>query len=749
MTTSSNGRRTIGVLVGWQVFHGTLHSFLNDVLRGVRAEAETAGCNVLLACGVGHAASSFSIQPAWPVPSHESDFLPVGPWNTDALIVILPLLSAARSQDVQQMIAQGHPVIFVGAGEDGPSVVPDNAGGIRQAVDHLVAHGHRRIAFIAGEADHAGDSGQRLVAYRAALRAHGLPDAPELVAYGFHTFDGAHLAMERMLASENPFTAVIGSNDENAVGALRALRQAGRRVPEDIAVLGFDDRLEALLQSPPLTTVRYPAYEAGGAALSLALQAIEAPLDKATSVTIPTHLVIRQSCGCVHGASAGSPLSASRPGQVAGGLDQIAAAVERAVIAQLRHLPGEQTAALCRALVDAFQDALETGEAAKFYQAMETALAAAELAKDRSHAWQAAISVLADALQVWSQEVGHASAASRAMDMLDQARIMVSASVERQYQGLYIDQAEIAERSGVLAARFFASLDETQVLRALEDGLPGIGIRHGRMAFYEANEDDAVAWSVVHRGTEPTRVRFRSREFPPPGLYPPDQPFHLALLPLIASNTVEGFVAFDATNLSPCVTIMRQLEAGLTGARLHAAVHELSLTDDLTGLHNRRYLELVLQNEIERCLRYNRDLAVVMLDIDSFKDYNDSFGHLAGDEALRQVGRAILQVRRGSDVLVRFGGEEFVLILPETQAQGAAVVAEHVRAAVSGLSDLPRPLRISAGVAATRFRTEKEVVSLMQRADHALYQAKRAGRDRVCVYNDGELHEPVPFNAVG
>src|SRR5512133_3820389 len=141
---------TIGVLAGWQVYEGYVHGFLDMVLRGIHAEAQIRGCNLLLACGLGHAIGQTRLQPAWPVISPENDFVPVGPWNTDGLIAINPLLTVERSQYIQQIIAEGHPVVFIGPGEKGASVVLDNESGIRQAIEHLVQHGHKRIAFIAG-----------------------------------------------------------------------------------------------------------------------------------------------------------------------------------------------------------------------------------------------------------------------------------------------------------------------------------------------------------------------------------------------------------------------------------------------------------------------------------------------------------------------------------------------------------------------------------------------------------------------
>src|SRR5512142_3220857 len=125
MTRSSGQRRpTIGVLAGWQVYWTpSPYSYLIPIFQGICFAARQLDCNVLLACGIGSSTDpSDSQRPAWPAIAADSDFVPVGPWNTDGLIVINPLLAAERAHYIQQVRAAGHPVVFVGSGADGPTV---------------------------------------------------------------------------------------------------------------------------------------------------------------------------------------------------------------------------------------------------------------------------------------------------------------------------------------------------------------------------------------------------------------------------------------------------------------------------------------------------------------------------------------------------------------------------------------------------------------------------------------------------
>ena len=162
-----------------------------------------------------------------------------------------------------------------------------------------------------------------------------------------------------------------------------------------------------------------------------------------------------------------------------------------------------------------------------------------------------------------------------------------------------------------------------------------------------------------------------------------------------------------------------------------ARLQALTVTDELTGVGNRLACNQTLQREIERSHRYKTDFSIVLLDIDHFKSVNDKFGHDVGDEVLKAVAATIVKALRDIDSLCRFGGEEFMVLLPQTDKEAAFKIAERIRLAVSGLSseDVPNRVTISCGVAhLNNWDTDKTFV---KRADQALYRAKELGRDRV------------------
>ena len=166
-----------------------------------------------------------------------------------------------------------------------------------------------------------------------------------------------------------------------------------------------------------------------------------------------------------------------------------------------------------------------------------------------------------------------------------------------------------------------------------------------------------------------------------------------------------------------------------------------AITDGLTGLYNHRYLHERLQEELERAHRRESTLSLLFCDCDQFKTYNDDYGHKAGDAALARIARIIEANSRRSDLAARYGGEEFVLALVDTDAAGAGIVAENLRAEIEAASERGgRPLTVSIGIA-----TSPEDASardeLLDKADWAMYAAKRAGRNRVLAFSDGLVRD--------
>nr|MBI2905627.1 diguanylate cyclase [Chloroflexota bacterium] len=194
-------------------------------------------------------------------------------------------------------------------------------------------------------------------------------------------------------------------------------------------------------------------------------------------------------------------------------------------------------------------------------------------------------------------------------------------------------------------------------------------------------------------------------------------------------------LVFDAAGQQLAQAFVVEVELVLANLRLLESIYQQSVRDHLTGLFNRRYLEETLERELHRAGRAGHALSIIMLDIDHFKDFNDSLGHAAGDALLQELGKLLNSHFRGADLVCRYGGEEFVAVLPEASLENTRQRAEALREAVKKLDVRYRnrklgPISISLGIATARDQgTMSEEV--LRAADAALYRAKQAGRDRV------------------
>ncbi|GIF70614.1 GGDEF domain-containing protein [Asanoa siamensis] len=229
----------------------------------------------------------------------------------------------------------------------------------------------------------------------------------------------------------------------------------------------------------------------------------------------------------------------------------------------------------------------------------------------------------------------------------------------------------------------------------------------------------AVPFNVSGPATEPV-----------PGVLPPDPPTASGVLALYDRL---GSDEFDDADVITLRTFAGQAAVAVDNVRVHQEAQRLSLTDPLTGLWNYRYLKESIRREVERASRFGRMLAVLALDLDRFKEVNDTYGHAAGDAVLVDFARRIRGVVREVDLAFRQGGEEFVVLLPETDAEGAAIVARRLGAAVRDEPfdiDGPRAVDVTVSIGIAVFPGHAATAqAVLDAADDALYAAKAAGRD--------------------
>lgn len=282
-TLVSGRTHTIGFVLCQSPGRVFADAFLPEVLHGVGDAVRRSGFRVLL-----HTVEDIARPDAYISLVREK--------HTDGII-----LSGPRSDDQQllQLRDEGFPVVLLGQlpGSGIAFVDVDNVGAAKKAVTHLIELGHRRIGLITNAPLAYTAAGDRLTGYRRALEDAGLPFDQALVQYGDFREESGRAAMGRLLDGTDRPTAVFVASDLVAFGALVAIRERGLAVPEDVALVGFDDVQLASYVDPPLTTIRLPAYDLGHGAATLLTHLTNGEPVTQREVLLDTELVVRQSCG--------------------------------------------------------------------------------------------------------------------------------------------------------------------------------------------------------------------------------------------------------------------------------------------------------------------------------------------------------------------------------------------------------------------------------------------------------------------
>lgn len=321
--------------------------------------------------------------------------------------------------------------------------------------------------------------------------------------------------------------------------------------------------------------------------------------------------------------------------------------------------------------------------------------------------------------------------AAAILDVSPVERILLGAltETERRFRLLSDNTPSLIWVSDALGRRGFFNRAWSEVL-----GLPMDEVEEGWWAGRIHPEDrpgylDLLRTLLAEPGSAEAEFRLRDREGK-------DRWFYEKIMPRREGDgTFAGLIgsAIDVSTLKETESLLSRANEELERevARRTAQLEQLMLTDPLTGVGNRRHLTACLEAEVARAARYGRELAMMFIDLDHFKKVNDTCGHAVGDQVLVAVAHYLVGCLRSSDTLGRFGGEEFVILLPDTTLESACLVAERWLAGVP-LLDIPgTQWRITASFGVTHYRSGDTPDTLLNRCDTALYRAKADGRNRV------------------
>jgi diguanylate cyclase (GGDEF)-like protein len=679
----------------------------------------------------------------------------IGPDSVDALIISTHVIGHhSTTAELTDFVGRFHavPCICLGVGLPGlPTLLMDNEAGMYTMVRHLVEdHRLRRIAYITGP-EGSEEAQARFHGYERALTERNLEVDPRYVVVGNFTREsGAHavttLFGQRGLVPAD-IDAIVCADDPMALGALDELDRRGVDVPAQIALTGFDDIEFARYARVPLTTVRQPIEEQfrhAVAALAAALHGADLPRQ---ATTFQTEFVKRRSCGCSMHQREHAPVQGA-PGD---GRDLGAALRSRreALLAELdRAAHGELefvASGWAERLFDTFMLQLNDPSQASFVDCVEGI--GYELLRSGGE-----VGAVQDVLLVFRKQVvacaGDAEGLDRVEDLLRDALLMGSdlaaIAQSRQRNALMDRTAVLAETTAaLLAAPDVGTLAETAA-----NHLPGLGIRAGVIALFttpgKVSEELETALIFTEGGRQQVPVRYRGKLLAPADFLDGRS---VVVLPLGFRGECLGLalLEYGAPDANVYEDLRLVLGAALTGAQLIKAVEEarkeveaLAVTDPLTGLSNRRHLMRRLESEFARARRHMRSLSLIVVDLDGFKQVNDEHGHDVGDRVLLRVAERLRRSLREFDTVARYGGDEFVILLPETDKVQARAAAERIRLSVVGEPvDKHGMVGATFGVAtfdptAVSFDQEE----LLRRADRALLAGKRAGKGRILHFDD-------------
>jgi DNA-binding LacI/PurR family transcriptional regulator len=264
--------------------------FQFPLLRGIEMIARKSGYSLLI-----HATQD--------IPLLSQPLRPIGEHNTDGLLV---LVGSLTEEEILYFYRLQFPIVLICQSApqslDIPTVLFENKSGAKKIVDHLIeVHGYRRIAFLRGPVKME-DSYWREQGYYESLKAHQIPIDLNLIGMGEFDEEAARITVKNWMKGKIEFDAIFAGDDESAIGAILAIHDMGKRVPQDIAVVGFDDVYLTHARIPPLTTVRNPIVEMGQKAMQQLVQLIQTGIADMKTL-LPTELIIRHSCGCTDNTS--------------------------------------------------------------------------------------------------------------------------------------------------------------------------------------------------------------------------------------------------------------------------------------------------------------------------------------------------------------------------------------------------------------------------------------------------------------
>lgn len=665
------------------------------------------------------------------------------------------------------------PVVTISYEIDGlMNTLVDNRSGIFEAVDHLCSHHKKRhIAFIKGPEDNP-DAIARFKAYREAIESFGILFDEQLVLPGFYTIESGESAARELMNRNIDFDALIASDDTMAIGALSVLKKQGVSIPGNVAVIGFDDSRMSRFTTPELSSVHQPLKEAGFNSISRLHGYLKG--EKVESgVVLPTRLIRRQSCGCQPEETFHSNRLLStdikkfeRDGEVS----RINEYLDEILYGEFCLLPDRKChdPQIARSIAQSVTaDYKDNKGVYNLIQTLNSICGATFTDGISTDSCREIVSIL---LRVLYKTDYFDSLFLRKLE--SQAELFFLRFKSREQSLLRIYENQKIENLYYAIEALGISFDFDEQRNRIESILPVFDINTCLIVLYEKS----VGSTSVRKWQLPTMSKlkfcyydqkrdlemengdfFATAEVIPPGPWKEKSQKTLLIMPLFFDHEQFGYLlfSFGKTPVMFYEVLRIQISNFLKGSILvkekgekekelrkalsrledtNAQLHDLSHTDVLTGLFNRRGFIRSGHAMMTRSIKSNTPFLMFFADLDGLKEINDTFGHDSGDKAIRNAAEVMKKVFRDKDVVARLAGDEFTIIAWDADRNHIEAILDRIEKAVIESNEKNNePFRLSMSVGYTIFTRERDISfdALMVEADKDLYRIKQEKKNRI------------------
>jgi diguanylate cyclase (GGDEF)-like protein len=672
MTASPHKPQKIGVIVDG------LGNYQRNVLAGMRAVALEAGVNIVVYVGRELNPVLAQNRPANELYGMINSSLAgliifsggVGHYlNNDELEVFVNRFMPERMVSLTRVI---HGVT---------SVLIDNEPGMNALMEHLIhTRGFRKFAFMRGVLQNP-ESQQRERIFKATLERYGIPIRPDHFLQGDFSRAPAYQATLAFLDSAPDVEVIVAANDDMAYGIQRAAQARGLRVPEDLAVTGFDNDELSIFLTPALTTVHQPLLEYGHLSMRAMLRLLAG--QPGSNIFMPSELIVRESCN---------------------------RQVSRQSDSRQSYTHAEKSALFSSLLEHADKRFNEQYEFHNLHLLETSLMALNSLPELLAHLppYLLALGVQRAYLVLYAQPAPQpASTARLAFAFQDGARLSEVEGLEFETVQLLPEQLPDAMNGMMLVQPLFVG--DTHYGLFLTDADNGAHLYHEPL--------NGLLSGSIHNVHQTTALRAQTAS--------------------LEERIAERTQALEQTNTQLHAEIQQRHNAEIALRQANVTLREIASLDGLTGLYNRAAFDDFLEQHWQQHAQDQLQLSLILIDIDHFKKYNDHYGHVPGDASLRAVANVLKAcVQRSNDMVARYGGEEFAIVLTDTAQAGSEIVIARVQEAIAQLaipherSDVAATLTISIGVSTYIPNANQANAKLIESADRALYQAKQNGRNQ-------------------